>query len=1323
MSVRYSPMVMKHDGGLQEISFDWEKAGQMIHQGSTPHHWHADHNIIPAADHRAKPANNQRSKASHLHCAKHSANSARAHLALLFLLALGHCLPLGGPANPLQFARAQETDWGTQASTALDSLQESTLIGSFRAAALYLAAGDRAMGARFIHEPSGIPVDLLRFDSVPQAMIWVQTLPVSDRGEPHTAEHLVLGKGKKGRLLGLTLDMSMGSNSAGTWRCKTIYHFHTAGGRQSFLELTYRLLDTLLHPDFTDEEIRREVAHLGVVEDEITGELSLEEKGTVYLEMVSAFEKPGTIAWSEVRKLAYGAGHPVGLESGGRPAAIRTMNPAHIRAFLERCYVPGETMGLIIGLPENFELCHFLEDLDGIMRKVTNGFPNGNGGGSESIAARKVAARAAATVPPFQPPADPVIRLLPFPSASTSEPGVAVFSWDPRADLSATDLYRLRVLWDVLAGDESSYTYRDLVDRSTRRGPPGITQVTGWITNTPGYSPMLWLNGLDLDLLSPEALSEVRRIVTERLLWVASLTPGSAELEEFHEKVQTSLAASRRNLIEQTDAPPRFGYRGTGDFWYGHLRELCAEPEFRKDLLQNEQRQALEAEMLRPNFWPEMVKRLGLACPSVCVAAYPDTSLPRTLSEAKRERLQDALNAIKQRYHSADEQEALRRYRTDFDARTAELELSRQAINRPGFLPDPPLTLDQIIDTHIQPLTLTGQTGLEIETPVCLNRFSRTSLVDVGLYFDVTDTRSDDLIYLPLLPLLISDLGCWEEDGSWLAYDALRQRLQREIRSLEARYTAFPREEGGRVELAVYGSGLGVDEARTALAWMDRLLDSAGRIGSPALPRLRDLVDRQIASLREMPLGREEDWVRNPVSSYRYQGDRIYLSAVSMFTKLHHLNRLSWRLREASSIETVAQLAAQLNEILERWDGTRTSLMAELHRMEGAAQPAGDLAAYLRAELDAVPDETLSDDLVLLYAQVLEDLLVPPENVVCKLSGLVRDLLSRGPVRAHLTGSAENVDQLWPDLDVTIAHMTDVASRIAAESNKAPAADAQMATGANSRHRGDRQIDTGVITENLRGRCPWIPQGPNSRPVYCALVLESSRNALFSNTAHLVSYDPPLRSRLLDYLASKIFGGSGSHGLFMQTWSAGLAYSNGVGSSARSGLVSYYAERCSDGTETIRFVTRILDQAAETLDGPFFLDYALANSFGDYRGGDTYISRGRAMADDYADGVTPERVADFKEGLLRLRRKWQQSSEASGCSPRKSGILQQIRSRIPSVLGPVLAGYGHAATEDRGAIHFMIAPEFQIRAFEEFLETREPGSRLVRLYPRDFRID
>src|SRR5579864_8684851 len=70
---------------------------------------------------------------------------------------------------------------------------EQTAAHGFRAAAVYLDDSGQPFGARFVHEKTGFTLDLIQVQSVPQAFTWVNTFPVSDKGEPHTQEHLLVG--------------------------------------------------------------------------------------------------------------------------------------------------------------------------------------------------------------------------------------------------------------------------------------------------------------------------------------------------------------------------------------------------------------------------------------------------------------------------------------------------------------------------------------------------------------------------------------------------------------------------------------------------------------------------------------------------------------------------------------------------------------------------------------------------------------------------------------------------------------------------------------------------------------------------------------------------------------------------------------------------------------------------------------------------------------------------------------------------------------------------------------------------------------------------
>ena len=143
----------------------------------------------------------------------------------------------------------------------LASLRKDQIVaGSFRAQALYLDPSGAPKGARFIHE-RGMTVDVLFFDSVPQMSVYFRTPPDDERGAQHALEHLLMGKGSTGRRLRTMVPMRMGQETAGTSADLTCFQFSSAAGPDEFYELLDVFLGALIRPDFTDEEIRREVAH------------------------------------------------------------------------------------------------------------------------------------------------------------------------------------------------------------------------------------------------------------------------------------------------------------------------------------------------------------------------------------------------------------------------------------------------------------------------------------------------------------------------------------------------------------------------------------------------------------------------------------------------------------------------------------------------------------------------------------------------------------------------------------------------------------------------------------------------------------------------------------------------------------------------------------------------------------------------------------------------------------------------------------------------------------------------------------------------------
>ena len=161
--------------------------------------------------------------------------------------------------------------------------------------------------------------------------------------------------------------MSLVDASAFTQHWRTSYHFNTAAGMDVFFDLFAEQQRAMLHPDYTDEEIRREVRNFGVTKN-ADGTLRLEEKGTVYNEMVSS--RP-TARWQALRaqsQRVYGKNHPLRYNPGGEPSGIRTMTPEDIRNFHARHHHLAN-MGTVAAFPKSVPLDDVLARFDSILMK------------------------------------------------------------------------------------------------------------------------------------------------------------------------------------------------------------------------------------------------------------------------------------------------------------------------------------------------------------------------------------------------------------------------------------------------------------------------------------------------------------------------------------------------------------------------------------------------------------------------------------------------------------------------------------------------------------------------------------------------------------------------------------------------------------------------------------------------------------------------------------------------------------------------------------------------------------------------------------------
>jgi hypothetical protein len=222
------------------------------------------------------------------------------------------------------------------------------------------------------------------------------------------------------------------------------------------------------------------------------------------------------------------------------------------------------------------------------------------------------------------------------------------------------------------------------------------------------------------------------------------------------------------------------------------------------------------------------------------------------------------------------------------------------------------------------------------------------------------------------------------------------------------------------------------------------------------------------------------------------------------------------------------------------------------------------------------------------------------------------------------------------------------------------------------------------------------------KPMFVGLVAPSTSSGVFLNQAPNIYYTDTADAQVIDYLASNLYTGHGAHSIFMKTWAAGLAYSNGIRPRLSDGILTYYAERCPLLPQTLRFV---IDELKKAKPDPSIARYAVATAFSS-RIATSFEGRAAAMAADLTDGLTPDVVRAFRTTVLELAKR-------ADLTPTRFG-------RMHDVYAKVLRGYGAI---DKTATYFVIGPETQMAAYQDYLKAAVgKDAQLHRLYPRDFWI-
>jgi hypothetical protein len=843
-----------------------------------------------------------------------------------------------------------------------------------------------------------------------------------------------------------------------------------------------------------------------------------------------------------------------------------------------------------------------------------------------------------------------------------------MFAWPAARDLDDTERTLLGLFLDAFAGDESTTLYKKLIDSKTRTLDVGASAVWSYVSTNQGQPVYIGLSGVKSDKLDDKTIGDVRALIAAEMDRIAKLPDGDPELVAFDARVQSRVIDLRRRLSKFLDSPPGFGIRGTGPEWNNHLHQLSKSKGFKKSLtLRPALAKVDEILAGKTNPWRDRIKAWGLSETPFGIAAKPSPDLRAKIDNDRTKRNEVELARLQKQYAGKD---ALVEYAKEYDAETKKLEESQAATELPPLVGTPPMTLDD---------------GLIYATDTFnhVSRFVATfdSMVSarVQLAFRVDSVPVENQVFLAALPMMLSDAGIIE-NGTPIPADEMKERQRKEILELSIYYVDNPKT--GRIELVASGSGNGAGETKAAIGWLRRVLTSPD--WRPAnLPRLRDLVDQRLTALRERMLGAEEGWVEDPRDAWRVQ-TTIYGHTSSFLTRAHDLHRIRWMLSDPGD----AKVTDEVVKFLGALEGAKSQKRADLVKL-AASLAKGDATKYkvsdkakplamqagkdLAALLADIPDQSLAMDWSYLCKQMAADLKVGAPAALAKLADTRREVINIALARLVETGSKANQAAIEADVATLVKSI---------EANQA------------------RQLP--VVGNVFRDRLAARDASAKSAQ-FVGLFAPSTSSGVFVNLAPNVYYTDTNDEAILDYLTGNLYTGHGAHSIFMKTWAAGLAYSNGLRPRISEGSITYYAERCPLLPQTLRFVIDQLRKGSKP--DANIARYAIAKAF-DSRVAIGFEERASAMAANLADGLTPDIVKTFRTKVL------EQSKRAD--------LATALFGRMEKVYGKVLPGYGAL---DKDGTYFVIGPDKQLAAYQDYLKAAVgKNATLYRLYPRDFWI-
>jgi len=1094
----------------------------------------------------------------------------------------------------------------------LSGLKQNQSVAGFAVSNLYSDGTGKIVGVKFIHISSSAPVYVIQIETAPQAFMWIDAPPNSNRGLAHSLEHLLAKKGTKGRYLNLLRVMRLSQYGAASFEDYNLYVLASGTGMTGFEEQLDAFFDALFKPDFSDVEAEREFYHVGLASD-TSGGKHLVEQGTVYNEEQAG---DGTLTYYfELNKRQFGEKNPFGFNIGGVPDDMRSVTPEQIRDFHSEHYRLGPGTGFIFVLPQKEDLPQFLEKISADFSRLP-------------VMPHSALRNSAQPKYAVAPSADRQTRIFSFPSSNESDRGQIRLGWAPVEANSQVDIRLLQLFVRALAGGERSLLFKSLIDTKSRILNSEATSIDSEVFL--GNSPLLpavslLLSGIPGNQLTAERIQKLRDHILSRISQIANYEDNSEQLLRFNQLVISMADAWERDQRVWVKSAPLFAAEYKTD-WKEHLNYLEANPSFIRSLTDESVWQEVGTRLKGGrNLWRDVIREFQLSSAPYVTASAPSPQLLAKKEEARQRRLQAEAEQLKQRFHAATTAKALKEYEQIESRKTRDINEIDARITTPRFTDHPPLTPDD--DAQYRQFQLA-------RTPVLAVCFHDAPTIDLGLSFDLKDLPQKYYKYLPILPRSFDSVGLRSARGVTLYSDLLSQEQQlfRQF-SLEYESNAVSR----RADLAVRFSVTSPQELDTALRLIGEMLKSSDLEITNA-DRLRDLVNQRIADDDDFTVN-DSLWLWKTADAFRHQKDPLYTALNSQFRIAHWDWRLKWLLHESVSPAQLQALNQFSEKFLSSLEGVSPNQFPKRLAQLQAEGIQRELVQYWLSNLSLLPDAEQLAGLRRLTAEVLKDLATGPQQTLKELKQVQELVINRNALKIDITLDPALLTEINPSLNTFSEALPEHPI---------------------TRHNVEPDPTRAAVMANVERRAgvtgddfPWVVGFEDSR--------DSNGGVVFSSD--FLSYQQLDRSALIKALASKLGSGTGPHTFFMKTFESGLAYSTAMASDPGNETLMYYADRVPD---IAALVQRVNSFAAElsTLGSKLSLDYTLQKAFPFQRSMLSFTERGKSLARDIYDGKTPATIRRYSGAILNLRSDPNLMNELAGSAiPSIAPVLLESRFR------------------------------------------------------------